>query len=229
MVVGALGQQFLVENRAGAGGSLATEAVVNALSDGHTLLLAGANDSWNSSLYDRLSFNFIRDIRPVASISRGVGVLVVSPSFSAKTVPELLALAKANPGNIAVASSGVGSAPHVFWELFKSMTGVDMLHVPYRGGGPALTDLLGGQVQVMFPSLAPSIEYIRTGKLRPLAITAATRFVRKVKLIGECNRGTLPRAGTWPDLRRRAKCRTTPACTDCHPDPQGECFQCNSG
>jgi tripartite-type tricarboxylate transporter receptor subunit TctC len=170
-----LGQPFIVENRAGAGGNLAAEAVVKAPPDGYTLLQIGAHNAWNVALYDNLSFNFIRDIAPVASIYRGPAVLVVHPSFPAKSVPELIAHAKSNPSKIIMASGGVGSAQHVYGELFKMMTGVDMLHVPYRGGGPALTDLLAGQVPVMFDTLATSIEHIRAGKLRALAVTSATR------------------------------------------------------
>jgi tripartite-type tricarboxylate transporter receptor subunit TctC len=170
-----LGQQFVIENRAGAGGNLAAEAVVKAPPDGYTLLMIGSNNAWNVTLYDNLSFNFIRDIAPVANIYRGPAVLVVHPSFPAQSVPELIAYAKANPGKINMASGGVGSTQHVYGELFKMMTGVDMLHVPYRGGGPALTDLLAGQVPVMFDTLATSIEQIRAGKLRALAVTSATR------------------------------------------------------
>jgi tripartite-type tricarboxylate transporter receptor subunit TctC len=170
-----LGQPFIVENRVGAGGNLAAEAVVKAPPDGYTLLQIGAHNAWNVALYDNLSFNFIRDIAPVASIYRGPAVLVVHPSFPAKSVPELIAHAKSNPGKIIMASGGVGSAQHVYGELFKMMTGVDMLHVPYRGGGPALTDLLAGQVPVMFDTLATSIEHIRAGKLRALAVTSAAR------------------------------------------------------
>jgi tripartite-type tricarboxylate transporter receptor subunit TctC len=170
-----LGQQFVVENRAGAGGNLATEAVVRAAHDGYTLLQAASNDSWNATLYDNLKFNFIRDTAPVASVSRTAGVLVVHPSVSAKSVPDLIAYAKTNPGKLTVASAGIGSAPHVYWQLFKSMTSVDMVHVPYRGGGPGLADLLAGQVQVYFATLTSSIEYVRAGKLRALAVTGATR------------------------------------------------------
>jgi tripartite-type tricarboxylate transporter receptor subunit TctC len=170
-----LGRSFIVENRPGAGGTIATESVVRATPDGYTLLLANASDSWNATLYDNLRYKFIDDIAPVASITRGMGVLVVNPSFPAKTVPEFIAYAKANPGKIAVASSGVGSSPHVYWELFKSMTGVDGLHVPYRGDAPALTDLLGGQVQVYFSNMPPVIEHIKAGRLRALAVTTATR------------------------------------------------------
>ena len=170
-----LGRQFVIENRPGAGGSLATDAVTKAPPDGYTLLLTGSTDAWNATLYDNLKFNYIRDIVPVGSVSRGMGVLVVHPSVPAKSVPELIAYAKANPGKLTVASSGVGSAPHMYWELFRSMAGVDMVHVPYRGGGPALTDLLGGQVQAFFSLLISSIQYIRDGKLRPLAVTASTR------------------------------------------------------
>jgi tripartite-type tricarboxylate transporter receptor subunit TctC len=170
-----LGQQFVIENRPGAGATLATETVAKAPPDGYTLLLTGSNDAWNATLYGNLKFNYIRDIAPVASVSRGMGVLVVHPSVPARSVPELIAYAKANPGKLTVASSGVGSAPHMFWELFRSTTGVDMLHVPYRGGGPALTDLLGGQVQVYFSTLISAIQYIRDGKLRALAVTGSTR------------------------------------------------------
>ena len=170
-----LGQPIIIENRAGAGGNLAAEAVVKAPPDGYTLLMIGSNNAWNVTLYDNLRFNFTRDIAPVASIYRGPAVLVVYPSFPAKSVLELIAYAKSNPGQINMASGGVGSTQHVYGELFKMMTGVDMRHVPYRGGGPALTDLLAGQVSVMFDTLATSIEHIRAGKLRALAVTSATR------------------------------------------------------
>jgi len=170
-----LGQQFVIENRPGAGGNLAVEAVLKAAPDGYTLLMIGSNNAFNATLYDNLSFNFVRDIAPVASIYRGPGVLVVHPSFPAKSVPELIAYAKSNPGKVNMASGGVGSPQHVYGELFKMMTGVEMLHVPYRGGAPAMTDLLAGQVQVMFDTLSTSIEHIRAGKLRAVAVTSATR------------------------------------------------------
>ena len=170
-----LGQQFIIENRPGAGGNLGTEVVVRAPPDGYTLLLVGPPNAINATLYDKLNFNFLRDIAPVASISRDPSVMEVYPSFPAKTVPEFIAYAKANPGKINMASAGIGSAGHVAGELFKMMTGVNILHVPYRGGTPALTDLLGGQVQVMFGNMPTSIGHIRAGKLRPLAVTAATR------------------------------------------------------
>jgi tripartite-type tricarboxylate transporter receptor subunit TctC len=182
-----LGQQFVIENRPGAGATLATETVAKAPPDGYTLLLTGSNDAWNATLYGNLKFNYIRDIAAVASVSRGMGVLVVHPSVPARSVPELIAYAKANPGKLTVASSGVGSAPHMFWELFRSTTGVDMLHVPYRGGGPALTDLLGGQVQVYFSTLISAIQYIRDGKLRALAVTGSTRadVLPDIPIVGE--------------------------------------------
>jgi len=170
-----LGQSFIVENRAGAGGNLASESVVRAAPDGYTLLLATSADAWNTTLYENLKFNFHRDVAPVASLARGVGVLVVHPSVPARTVSELIAYAKDNPGKITVASAGVGSAPHVYWEMFRTMSGVDMLHVPYRGGGPALTDMLGGQVQVYFATMSASIKYIRSGRLRALATTGRSR------------------------------------------------------
>jgi tripartite-type tricarboxylate transporter receptor subunit TctC len=170
-----LGQQLIIENRAGAGSNIATEAVLRAPADGYTLLQLTSVNSWNVALYRRLNFDIIRDVAPVASITRGIGVLVVHPSFPAKTLPEFIAYAKANAGKINMASGGIGTAQHVYGELFKSMAGVSMLHVPYRGGGPALIDLLAGQVPIMFDTLATSIEHIRAGKLRALAVTSATR------------------------------------------------------
>jgi len=170
-----LGQQFFVENRAGAGGNLGTEAAANAAADGYTLLLTSSGDAWNATLYGNLRFNFMRDFEPVASVARGMDALIVHGSMPVKSVPELIAAAKANPGKITMASAGVGSAPHMCWELFRSMAGIDMLHVPYRGGGPALTDLLGGQVQAYMPTLVSCIEHIRAGKFRTLAVTAASR------------------------------------------------------
>ena len=170
-----LGQPFVIENRPGAGSNIGTEAVVKAPADGHTLLLATAANAINGTLYDKLSFNFMRDIAPVAGLIRGPNVVVVNASFPAKTVPEFIAYAKANPGKLNMASPGNGTTPHVAGELFKMMAGVNLVHVPYRGAAPALTDLLGGQVQVMFGTMPSSIDYIRDGKLRALAVTGATR------------------------------------------------------
>jgi tripartite-type tricarboxylate transporter receptor subunit TctC len=170
-----LGQQFVIENRTGAGGNIATELVVRAPADGYTLLLVPAPAAINATLYDNLSFNFIRDIAPVAGILSVPEVMVVNPSVPANTVPEFIAYAKANPGKINLASAGNGSVPHVAGELFKFMAGLDLVRVGYRGGGPALVDLLGGQVQVMFEPTLSTIPYIRAGKLRALAVTSATR------------------------------------------------------
>jgi tripartite-type tricarboxylate transporter receptor subunit TctC len=171
-----LDHPFIIENRVGAGGNIATEAVVRAPPDGYTLLWITSANAWNTTLYANLNFNFIRDISPVASSHHGYGVLVVHPSFPAQTVPEFIAYAKANPGKINMASGGVGGGPHLWGELFKKMAGIEMLHVPYRGGGPALADLLAGQVQVMFDTVATSIGHINAGNLRALAVTAATRL-----------------------------------------------------
>ena len=170
-----LGQPFIIENRGGAGGNLATEAVVRAPADGYTLLLCGSPDTINATLYEKLNFNFIHDIAPVASVARGPNVLVVHPSFPAKTIPEFITHAKANPAKISFASAGIGSVSHMAAELFKAMAGVDMVHVPYRSVAPALTDLIGGQVQAIFSTTPPSIEHIRAGKLRALAVTSTTR------------------------------------------------------
>jgi tripartite-type tricarboxylate transporter receptor subunit TctC len=170
-----LGQPFFTENRPGAGTNIATKAVVNAVPDGYTLLMVSPANMINVSLYDKLRFNFIRDITPVASIMRTPNVMLVNPSVPAKSVPEFIAHAKAHPGQISLASAGNGTASHMAGELFKMMVDVNLVHVPYRGGGPALTDLLGGQVHVMFPGTTASVEYIRAGRLRPLAVTTATR------------------------------------------------------
>jgi tripartite-type tricarboxylate transporter receptor subunit TctC len=170
-----LRQPFVIENRPGAGSNLGTEVVVKAAADGYTLLLLGSPNAINATLYDKLNFNFIRDIAPVASLIRLPNIMEVNPSVPAKTVPEFIAYAKANPGTPDMASSGIGGVSHVAGELFKMMTGVDMVHVPYRGAALALPDLMSGRVQVMFDNAASSIEYIRAGRLRALAVTTATR------------------------------------------------------
>jgi tripartite-type tricarboxylate transporter receptor subunit TctC len=170
-----LGQPFVVENRTGAATNIAAEAVVRAPGDGYTLLFVTAANAINTTLYEKLSFNLSRDIVPVASLIRAPSVLEVNPSVPAKTVPEFIAYAKANPGKLIMASGGIGAPSHVFGELFKFMTGVNLVHVPYRGAAPAVTDLIAGQVQVYFDPIPNSIGYIRAGKVRPLAITGATR------------------------------------------------------
>src|ERR1700729_2484903 len=170
-----LGQPFIVENRSGAAGSIATEAVARARPDGYTLLVTGSPDAINATLYDNLNFKFVHDIAPVAGIGRAPNVMVVNSSLPTKTVPELIAYANANPGKISMASAGVGSASHLSGELFKMMAGVSLVHVPYRGQAPALTDLLGGQVQVLFATAPGTTDYIATGKLRALAVTTASR------------------------------------------------------
>jgi tripartite-type tricarboxylate transporter receptor subunit TctC len=182
-----LGQQFITENRPGTGSNIGTEMVVNAPPDGYTLLLAGGWNAINATLYEKLNHNFIRDIAPVASIASIPLVMVVNPSVPAKTVPEFIAYAKTSPGKINYASAGTGAPSHVTGELFKMMAGVDMVHVPYHGGGPALPDLIAGQVQVMFASTVSSIEYIRAGRLRALAVTTATRLevLPDVPTVGE--------------------------------------------
>jgi tripartite-type tricarboxylate transporter receptor subunit TctC len=180
-----LGQPFVIENRPGAGGNLGTEAVVRAAPDGYTLLQVTSGHSWNVTLYDKLNFNFIRDIAPVASIYNSSAALLVNPSFPVKTVPELITYAKANPGKINMASSGVGTVGHVYGELFKMMAGVDMVHVPYRNW--PLPDVIAGQVPLMFEPIGSSLEYIRAVKVRALAVTAAIRaeVLSEIPTVGE--------------------------------------------
>jgi tripartite-type tricarboxylate transporter receptor subunit TctC len=182
-----LGQQFVIENRSGAGGTVGTEFVVRAPPDGYTFLQVNTPNAINATLYDNLSYNFIRDIAPVAGIIRTPLVMEANPSFPAKTIPEFIAYAKANPGKINMASGGNGTPGHVSGELFKMMAGINMVHVPYRGGGPALVDLLGGQVQVLIDPIPASIGYIRAEKLRALAVTTATRseVLPDVPTVGE--------------------------------------------
>jgi tripartite-type tricarboxylate transporter receptor subunit TctC len=170
-----LGQPFVIDNRPGAAGNTGTEAVVRAPADGYTLLMIGGGNAVSATLYEKLNFNFIRDITPVAGIYRGPYVMEVNPSVPVKTVPEFVAYAKANPGKINMASAGIGTTTHMAGELFKMMTGTNMVHVPYRGAAPAVTDLIGGQVQIMFDATISSIQHIRAGKLRALAVTTATR------------------------------------------------------
>jgi tripartite-type tricarboxylate transporter receptor subunit TctC len=203
-----IGQPFVIENRPGAGTNVATEAVVNAAPDGYTLLFVAPSSAINATLYEKLNFNFIRDITPIAGIMRIPNVMVVNPSVPAQTVPEFIAYAKANPGKVNVASPGVGTSVHLSGELFKMMTGVDMVHVAYKGSAPSLTDLLGGQVQVSFATMPASIEFIRTGRLRALAVTTATRSpaLPEVPTVGEFVPGY--EVSTWYGICAR---RGTPA------------------
>jgi tripartite-type tricarboxylate transporter receptor subunit TctC len=182
-----LGQPFVIENRPGAASNTGTEAVVRAAPDGYTLLLVGINTAINATSYDKLNFNFIRDITPVATISGVPSIMAVHPSFPAKTVPEFIAYARANPGKANMASEGIGGFGQLFGEMFKMMAGINMVHVPYRGAAPALTDLMGAQVQVMFVTTLSSIQYVRAGKLRALAVTSATRSeaLPEVPTVGE--------------------------------------------
>jgi tripartite-type tricarboxylate transporter receptor subunit TctC len=170
-----LGQPFVIENKPGANGGIAIATVIKAPADGHTLLLVALPDAVNATLFQNLNYSFVRDITPVAATSRDPDVMLVNPRFPAKSVPEFIAYAKANPGKINMASPGVGSSPHLAGELFKFMTGIDMTHVAYRGSAPALADLLGGQVQVFFAPISASLAYVRAGELRALAVTTAAR------------------------------------------------------
>jgi len=182
-----LGQQFIIENRPGAGGNVGTEAVVKSPPDGYALLVASSTNAINATLYEKLSFNFIRDIAPVASIIRFPTIMVVNPSVPAKTLPEFIAYAKSNPGKINMASSGIGSTPHIFGELFKMMASVNLVHVPYRSIAAAMTDLISGQVQVMFVSTAASKDYVKAGTLIALAVTSLTRLeeLPNIPAVGE--------------------------------------------
>jgi tripartite-type tricarboxylate transporter receptor subunit TctC len=182
-----LGQSFIIENRPGAGGNIGAEAVIRAPADGHTLLLVAGANTINATLYEKLNFNFISDIAPVAGIGSVPNLIVVHPSVPAKTVSELIAYAKANPGKLNMASGGIGTPQHVAGELFKMMTSTNIIHVPYRGAAPALTDLLGGQVQMMFATMPASIEYVRVGRLRPLAVTggAPSEMLKGVPTVSE--------------------------------------------
>jgi tripartite-type tricarboxylate transporter receptor subunit TctC len=195
-----LGQPLVIENRPGAGGNIATEAVVRAAPDGYTLLDITSANVWNATIYDNLSYNFIRDIAPIAGTVRGLGVMEVLPSFPARTVPEFIAYAKANPGRISFASSGVGTPQHLYGELFKMMAGIEMTHVPYRGSPQSLTGLFGGETQVIFDTLATSIEHIKAGRLRALAVTSASRSEQlpDVPTIGEFLSGY--EATSWQGL-----------------------------
>jgi tripartite-type tricarboxylate transporter receptor subunit TctC len=181
------GQPFIIENRPGAGTNIGTEAVVRAPADGYTLLMVSTANAVNATLYEKLNFNFIRDIAPVAGVNRAPFVMEVNPSVPAMTVPELIAYSKTNPGKVSMASAGVGSGSHAAGELFKMMAGVNLVHVPYRGQGPALTDLLGGQLHVYFAGILSSIQYVRAGKLRALAVTTATRseVLPNIPTVGE--------------------------------------------
>src|SRR5262245_2320413 len=182
-----LGQQFIIENRPGAGGNIGTEAVVRAAPDGHTLVMAGNFNAWNATLYEKLSFNFLSDIAPIASIIRFPNIMVVNPSVPAKTLPEFIAYAKSNPGKINMASSGIGTSPHIFGELFKMMAGVNLVHVPYRSIAAAMTDLVSGQVQFMSVTTAASNNYVKAGTLRALAVTSLTRLeeLPNIPAVGE--------------------------------------------
>jgi tripartite-type tricarboxylate transporter receptor subunit TctC len=192
-----LGQPFVVENRLGASSNIATEAVVRAVPDGHTFLVVTSSNPINATLYDKLSFNFVRDITPVAGIVRAPNFMVLSPAVPARTVPEFVAYAKANPGKVNFASGGIGTSVHMFGELFRIMAAIDMVHVPYRGEATGLTDVIAGQMQVMFPTATGSIEYIRAGRLRVVAVTTAVRsdILPNVPTVGEFLRGTRQAAG----------------------------------
>ncbi|HVT30683.1 MAG TPA: tripartite tricarboxylate transporter substrate binding protein [Lacipirellulaceae bacterium] len=195
-----LGQSFVVENRPGAGSNLATETVVNARPDGYTLLLVNPANAVNATLYDKLNFNFLHDIKPVAGISKVPAIIVVNPSLAAKTVPELIAYAKANPGKSNYATGGIGTESHMAGELFKMMAGVDLVTVNYRGTAPAIAALLGGQVEVSFPSVPAAIEQVKAGKLRALGVGGATRseLLPNVPTVGEFVPGY--EASTWYGL-----------------------------
>ena len=211
-----LGQSFVIENRTGAGGNVGTEAVVNAAPDGYTLLLSTVPNAVNASLYEKLNFNFLRDTAPVAGIIRVPMVMLLNPSVPATTVPEFIAYAKANPDKVNMASAGNGSAPHMAGELFKMMAGVNMVHMPYRGQGPALSDLLGGQVQVLFAATPGTTDYIATGKLRALAVTSAARADNSAAAadrLGISCRATKPASGTAIRRRRTRRPKSSPSST----------------